>query len=330
MNILITGGAGYVGYSLVRHLELLTAVENITVYDNLYRDNFNFFTGGETQSNSQEASSDTLSKTRFVKGDILDDYTLEKSLEGIDVVIHMAAHVDFPYSYKDNYLYEQINQFGTANLINSMRKFDLKKLIYLSSESVYGFQEESYEETTPLPENGYGKSKLEGEKYCRLLENQLSLSILRIGNIFGFNPMLRYDSVINRFMMDALIYKKIYIYGNGEQSRPFIHINNVTEELVKIIRDDNSKLHLPINPGAPQNTITNLVDKNLTMNQLRDMMIELIPDLEFTYVNANLNMKGFEMLSNKYKPAETFETTFKQAFQKFQNNFKLPGSHDYK
>lgn len=330
MNILITGGAGYVGYSLVRQLELLPAVKNITVYDNLYRDNLNFFTGGGTQNNTQDTSSETLSKTSFVKGDILDDYMLEKSLEGVDIVIHMAAHVDFPYSYKDNYLYEQINQFGTANLINSMRKFDIKKLIYLSSGSVYGFQEESSEETTPLPENGYGKSKLEGEKYCRLLENQLSLSIVRIGNIFGFNPMLRYDSVINRFMMDALIYKKIYIYGNGEQSRPFIYINNVTKELINMVKEESSKLHLPINPGVPQNTITNLVDKNLSMNQLRDMMIELIPELEFTYVNANLNMKGFEMLSNKYKPDESFETTFKQAFQEFKNNFKLPGNYDYK
>jgi UDP-glucose 4-epimerase len=323
MNILITGGAGYVGYSLVRQLELLPDIESITVYDNLYRDNFNFFIGGGTPNNSREVTADTLSKTRFVKGDILDDYTLEKSLENIDIVIHMAAHVDFPYSYKDNYLYEQINQFGTANLISSMRKFEIKKLIYLSSGSVYGFQKESYETTTPLPENGYGKSKLEGEKYCRLLENDLSLSILRIGNIFGFNPMLRYDSVINRFMMDALIYKKIYIYGNGEQSRPFIHLNNVVNELIKLVSDKHPESHLPINPGATEANITNLVDKNLTMNQLRDMMIELIPDLEFTYVNANLNMKGFEMLSDSYKPLQPFETSFKEAFREFRNNFKL-------
>lgn len=314
MNILITGGAGYVGFNLVRELDKLSQVKSITVYDNLYRNNLNFFIG-ESSSNS---SADILTKTRFIKGDILDDYTLNKSLENIDVVIHMAAHVDNPYSYKDNYLYEQINQFGTANLVSSMRSFNVKKLIYLSSGSVYGFQKESYEQTTPLPENGYGISKLEGEKYCHLLENNLSLNIVRVGNIFGYNPMFRYHSVINRFMMDALIYNKIYIYGNGEQSRPFINLDNVVTELKKIVLEESNS-----QSPAESSSLINLVDKNLTMNQLRDMMLELIPDLEFTYVNANLHSKSYEMFSNHYKPQHSFETLFKEAFAKFQQQFRL-------
>lgn len=302
MNILITGGAGYVGFSLVRELDRLPQVKSITVYDNLYRENLNFFIG------KSSSSANALTKIQFVKGDILDDYTLNKSLENIDVVVHAAAHVDSPYSYKDNYLYEQVNQFGTANLVSSMRNFEVKKLVYLSSGSVYGFQKESYEQTAPLPENGYGKSKFEGEKYCRLLENNLSLSIVRIGNIFGYNPMLRYHSVINSFMMDALIYKKIYIYGNGEQSRPFISLENAVGELKKIIVGETSSL-------------INLVDKNLTMNELRDMMLKLIPDLEFTYVNANLNGKSYEMFSNYYKSKLPFDTLFEQAFAKFRQEF---------
>ncbi|MDD3300653.1 MAG: NAD-dependent epimerase/dehydratase family protein [Bacteroidales bacterium] len=304
MNILITGGAGYVGYSLVRELDKDSRVSSIVVYDNLYRNNLNFFT-------CDSCNGGVLQKTRFAKGDILDDYTLEKELDGIDIVVHMAAIVDFPYSYKDNYLYEQTNQFGTANLVSSMRNSKVKKMVYLSSGSVYGFQKESYEQTTPMPENGYGISKLEGEKYCRLLQNDLDLNIVRIGNIYGYNPMLRYDSVINRFIMDALIYNKIYIYGNGNQSRPFIYLGNVTEQLKNIIL-----------PGSANKTpsLLNLVDENLNMNQLRDMLISLIPNLEFTYVNANLNTKGYEMFSNHYKPTQPFQSTFEHAFRQFPHH----------
>lgn len=337
MKILITGGAGYVGFNLARELDKLSQVKSITVYDNLYRNNLNFFIG----ESSSKSSADILTKTHFIKGDILDDYTLNKSLENIDVVIHMAAYVDNPYSYKDNYLYEQVNQFGTANLVSSMRNFKVKKLIYLSSGSVYGFQKESYEQTTPLPENGYGISKLEGEKYCRLLEDNLSLNIVRVGNIFGYNPMFRYHSVINRFMMDALIYNKIYIYGNGEQSRPFIHIDNVVNKLKEIVLEnpisqiDNNNSQTSSNNNSQtssnnnsqtssyNNPLINLVDKNLTLNELRDMMLELIPDLEFTYVNANITSKSYEMFSNYYKPQRPFETLFKEAFTKFQQKFRL-------
>lgn len=300
MKVLITGGAGYIGYSLVRSLELDDTISEIVIYDNLYRRNFNFFTTG-----------DNLSKTRFVKGDILDDYTLGKHLPGTDVVVHLAAHVDFPYSYRDNYLYEQVNHFGTANLVSELRKVPIQKLVYLSSGAVYGFQTHADESTEPLPENAYGKSKLEGEKYCKLLENDAQVNILRVGNVFGFNPMLRYDNVINKFFLDALLYNKITIYGDGNQTRPFVLLDNMIAALHQaVVNDENTKL-------------MNIVDANYDMNALRDLMMELIPELEFTYVNTNLNLKGYEMNSNLYRPLSDFKPNFVTTFETFKENYKI-------
>lgn len=300
MKVFITGGAGYIGYSLVHSLEKDDRIKEIVVYDNLYRNNLNFFTTGEIRS-----------KVTFVKGDILDDYTIGQHLTDSTVIVHLAAHVDFPYSYRDNYLYEQINHFGTANLINQLRNIKPQKLVYLSSGAVYGYQTNADEDTEPLPENAYGKSKYNAEKYCHLLSKHCDVDIFRVGNVFGYNPMVRQDSVINKFILDALVYNKITIYGNGEQTRPFVSLQNTIEKLHdSIVEKGTAKL-------------TNIVDANVNMNYLRDFIIELIPDLEFTYVNTNQSLKGYKMTSKYYTTKGDFKEDLISTFHTFRDIFKV-------
>lgn len=295
MNILITGGAGYIGYSLVRALDAVDQVNKITVYDNLYHSNVNFFTHGKS-----------LSKTEFVKGDVLNAYELEKVVKNQDVVIHLAAHVDFPYTYKDNFKYEQVNQYGTVALYGLLEKHPPKKVIYLSSAAVYGFKEVMDENTPPEPANYYGISKLKGEEYINLLKPKSEVIILRSANVFGYNPMVRLDAVINNFMFEALLYGKIKIHGTGNQTRPFIYLPVLVEAIKEATLNENAK-----------SGVHNLVQANYSLNELRDFLMQEIPDLEFTYVNSNSETPGLAMQSGSNVTPELL-VSLKEALELFK------------
>lgn len=301
MRIFISGGAGYLGYNLVRSLEKRPEVKEIIVYDNLFRKNLNFFILGEK-----------LNKTSFIKGDILNEFELNKYLQNIDVVYHLAAFVDAPYSYKDSFNYEQINHFGTATLVNALRNNLPKKVIFTSSGAVFGNQENGNEETTPEPQNAYGISKLNGEKYINLLTDEIEVSIFRIANVFGFNPMFRLDSIINNMIFDALLYNKIKINGNGENERPFIHIDQVSKFLCNAAFEKASK------------PLVNLVQHNQKINTVKDILLEEFNDLEFQYLNTNQKINSYRMHS-LYTDLEQsdFKTNVIKTIGEFKRNFKL-------
>ena len=132
MNILITGGTGYIGTALVNALSQRNDVTKIVVYDNLSRGNFNFFIG----------RNESKGKIKFIQGDILDSRKIRKELSAIDVVYHLAAKVTTPFANIDSHFFEQINHWGTAELIYALEESDVKQLIFTSSArilQVYGF-----------------------------------------------------------------------------------------------------------------------------------------------------------------------------------------------
>ncbi|MCK0203303.1 NAD(P)-dependent oxidoreductase [Ornithobacterium rhinotracheale] len=300
MRIFISGGAGYLGYNLVRALEQNEKVEEIIVFDNLYRQNLNFFILGEK-----------LNKTKFIKGDILNEFELKKHLKNIDVVYHLAAFVESPYSYRDHFNYEQINHFGTATLVNALQENSPKKVIFTSSGAVYGMDIEADEDTPPMPQNAYGVSKFNAEKYLELLRYEMDVCIFRIANVFGFDPMFRFDSVINNLIFDALLYNKIKINGNGENITPFVHLDTVTQRLAQAAFQEEPK-------------IENLVEYNQSVNTVRDILLESFENLEFQYLNTQQKMSSYQITS-LYHPThnENFKARVLECLQDFKSNFKL-------
>ncbi|MCK0202495.1 SDR family oxidoreductase [Ornithobacterium rhinotracheale] len=300
MKIFISGGAGYLGYNLVRALEQNEKVEEIIVYDNLYRQNLNFFILGEK-----------LNKTKFIKGDILNEFELKKHLKNIDVVYHLAAFVESPYSYRDHFNYEQINHFGTATLVNALQENSPKKVIFTSSGAVYGKDIEADENTPPVPENAYGISKFNAEKYLELLRYEMEVCIFRIANVFGFNPMFRFDSVINNLLFNALLYNKIKINGNGENITPFVHLDTVTQRLAQAAFREEPK-------------IENLVEYNQSVNTVRDILLESFENLEFQYLNTQQKLSSYQITSI-YTPNQddNFKARVLECLQDFKSNFKL-------
>lgn len=270
MKVLITGGAGYVGHSLTQSLSRSRSVSSIIIYDNLSRGNYSVFTSasfGETP-------------VTFVRGELLDNHGLAESLVGVDVVVHLAARVTTPYADRDAHAFDQINHWGTANLGRAITQSDVKRVIYLSSVSVYGSSDEAVDENyDPQPTSFYGISKLAGEHQLAPLKRDRELCIIRSGNVYGFNPGFRIDALINRFVFEAHTAGRILIYGNGEGSRSFIHIRKLSDLITSIIDDG-------LEAG-----IYNAVEHNLTIREAAQAVFEIYPGTEHLLVSQTMPMR---------------------------------------
>lgn len=304
MNILVTGGTGYIGTSLVDKLNAHPEVEKIIVYDNMSQNNARFFFGNVK-----------LAKVKFVSGDILNHFELNRHLDGIDVVFHLAGVVKSPYSLEDSLKYEQINQWGTANLVQCIENFDsIRQFIFLSSASVYGFSGIENELLEVNPMNAYGRSKREAEKFAELLAPEMNVDILRAGNVFGYNRTVRLDSVINRFIFESLSYGRIRIFGNGNQIRPFVHISSLIHAMIKTLGAREQ-------PGSVR--IQNSIDFHLSINDLRDIMLREVEDLEYLYVNQSYEAPSLQIALEKPLSRPEINKILKDEILTFKNRFIL-------
>lgn len=291
MKILITGGAGYVGTELTKILLQRDEVELIKIYDNLSKNHYNFFLGERYEHPE---------KIRFTNGEILDSRLLTKEMDDVDVVIHLAAIVTTPFANTDPHFYEQVNHWGTAEVVYAAENCKISKLIYLSSTSVYG-SKSAYadEDTIPEPSTFYGISKLRGEEHVNRLREKKNAITVRGGNVYGFNRSMRFDAVINRFMFDANFKNRIQIFGNGKQTRAFIHVNRLARVLTDIVLGE-----------VPSDTY-NLVDKNMQILDILDNLKEIYPSLEFIFSNQHMNLR--ELLIKPESKLFEYIPTFSQA-----------------
>ncbi len=278
MKILITGGAGYVGTKLVKALVNDHDVEEIIVYDNLSRANYNLFLGERFNHPH---------KIRFILGDLLDSRKIRQIpvQYQIEAVYHLAARVTTPFANTDAHLYEQINHWGTSELILAVEESPaVKKFFYTSSASVYGSSKEMVTESSePGPSTFYGISKYRGEHHVKRMFNKMDAYILRCGNVYGYSKSMRFDAVINKFMFDANFNSRISIHGNGKQSRAFIHVDVLAKALAQLIRSD-----------APSG-IYNVVDKNLDIIEIADVLKHIFPNLEFIFINQHLTLSEVQV-----------------------------------
>lgn len=276
-NILITGGAGYIGSELIKTLLTSDDVERVVIYDNLSRDNHNFFLGQRLANGY---------KLQFVNGELLDSRKLKKALTGIDTVIHLAAKVTTPFADADPHYFEQVNHWGTAELVYAIEESTtVNQLIFASSVSVYGSSSSMIDESrNPNPRTIYGISKMRGEEHVMRLMDKINTQVLRLGNVYGYSPSMRFDAVINRFMFDANFNGRISINGDGKQHRPFISVEKVASVLRQVVEKE-----------VPTG-VYNVVDKNLQVLDLVDAMKGLFPEMEFVFINQHLALR--ELLVN--------------------------------
>ncbi len=279
MNVLVTGGAGYIGTELINLLVSNDEVEKVIIYDNLSRMNYNLFLGLKLQKHQ---------KISFIKGELLDSRSLRRALKGIDVVYHLAAKVTTPFASSDSHVYEQVNHWGTAELVYAIEESKVKKFIYASSTGVYGSSEHAVDEQSATnPQTFYAISKLRGEEHVNRLSAKIDTYILRLGNVYGYSKSMRFDSVINKFVFEANVNKLVTIQGNGKQSRSFIHIELVAKAL-------NNLLHGKVKSGT-----YNLVERSIKVFDIVDELKQLIPSLEFIFINQHLKLHELNVKENE-------------------------------
>ncbi len=216
-KVLVTGGAGFIGFHLCSKLSQLT--DDLTIYDDL-------------SSGKMENVKD-VPKAKFVKGDILEVKKL-CSQPKADLIYHLAAQVVVPYSMENPLIDFETNAKGTLCVLEKARKDDAK-LVFASSAAVYGnpTQLPTSEDYGYHPFSCYGLSKVVGEEYCQMYREQYGLDIVvtRFANVYG----LRCHGVIHDFLEKlAKNPNKLEIIGTGQQSRDLVHISDVVELLVTV------------------------------------------------------------------------------------------------
>lgn len=223
-KVLVTGGAGFIGSNLAD--DLIAAGAKVSIIDNL-------ITG--FRENLEEIKGDF----DFFEGDLNDDPVLQKALDGVEIVFHEAALPSVPRSVADPEETHQACVNGTFNLLKNAKEVGVRRVVYAASSSAYGDQLElpKVETMAPDPLSPYAAAKLFGEYYCRVFHHVYGLETisLRYFNVFGprQNPSSQYSGVISRFIDALMKHETPVIFGDGEQTRDFTFISNVTDANIR-------------------------------------------------------------------------------------------------
>ena len=240
-NILITGGCGFLGVSLIKKLLALQS-KNIRLIDNLsvgkkkHLRQVCEFT--EINPNNLKSSPNGL---ELIVGDIRDQELAIKVAKGIDTIIHLAANTGVGPSIEKPQVDMSVNIIGTFNYLEASRVNKISKFIFASSGAPIGEVEPPiHEEIPPHPLSPYGASKLAGEGYCSAYKNTFGIEtvVLRFGNVYGPGSINK-SSVVAKFIRKAINGDILEIYGDGMQTRDFIYIDDLINAIIIAVEKHN-------------------------------------------------------------------------------------------
>ena len=260
MNWLITGGCGFIGRGLIRAL-CRGDHAAIRVYDNLS-------VGSRADlANTHPFAEDTGWEARLslVVGDILNATALAEAARGADVIVHLAANTGVAPSVDDPRMDCETNVTGTLNALEAARTHGVERFVFASSGAPLGVQTPPlHEDLAPHPASPYGASKLAGEGYCSAYFHAFGIATvaLRFGNVYG-EGSTRKASVVAKFIKRALDGETLEIYGDGSQTRDFIHIS----DLVRAILASAGK------PGIGGETFQIATARETTVGEVTDRLV---------------------------------------------------------
>lgn len=289
-NVLVTGGAGYVGNVMVP--QLLAAGYNVTVYDILYF--------------GKETLPLTHPNLKVVKGDIRDISLFEKSLKGMDAVLHLACISNDPSFELDENLSKSVNYDCFEPLVTSAKAAGVKRFVYCSSSSVYGVSDEPQvtEETPLVPLTLYNKYKGLCEPLLfKHMSNDFTCVTIRPATVCGYSPRTRLDLSVNILTNHAVNKGVITVFGGG-QKRPNLHINDMADLYELLLKVPAEKI---------QGQTFNAGYQNFSIMELALMVKEVVeeeyPDrkpLEIKVTESNDN-RSYHISSEKIKRILGFE-----------------------
>ena len=285
-SILVTGGAGYIG-SVLTH-KLVELGYNVRIIDSLIY--------------GSDGISDLISKNsiELIEKDIRDEKTLNEVVKDIDCVIHLAAIVGDPLCKKIPVSAKQINEDATKKLANISKKQGVKRFIFASTCSNYGSASTIVDENSPIqPLSLYSKTKVNSENFILNTKNSsFEPCILRFATAHGLSPRMRFDLMLQEFLRDAVLDKKIRIY-NPNFWRPLAHVDDISNACVTTI-------------NSPKDIISGEVynvgntNENYTKKMLAEIIQKFIPSTKIVITESKTDLR-----------------TYKVSFDKIKNNLKF-------
>lgn len=320
-NILVTGGAGFIGSNLIEKLLELEA--NVLCLDN-------FSTG--RMDNLVNVNDNP--KFSLLKGDIRDLETCQKACKNIDFVLHEAALGSVPRSINDPITSNDVNVGGFLNMLVAARDNGVKRFVYAASSSTYGDSEElpKVEDRIGNPLSPYAITKYVNELYADVFKRTYNFDTigLRYFNVFGRkqNPNGAYAAVIPKFVIQLMNHESPVINGDGEYSRDFTYIDNVIlMNLLALTSNNENSLNQVYNTAFGERTTLNHL-----MQYLKDYLSEFDPKIADIEVIYGENRKGdvphslasidkAKKLLN-YNPTYSMRTGLKEAVSWYWKNLK--------
>jgi nucleoside-diphosphate-sugar epimerase len=278
MNILVTGGAGYIGSTMSRIL--LERGYNVTVLDRL------FF--------GTDSIKDIVDKIALIRDDIR--FFNPEILKGVDAVVDLAALSNDPCGELDPQKTLEINYRGRVRVACLAKKYGVKRYIFASTCSVYGFQESFIEEESPLnPLTTYAKASINAEKeILPLADRNFSTTVLRQATVYGFSYRMRFDLAINGMVLGYYRNSKIPIMRDGKQWRPFVNVKDTSRAFIKVLESEPAIVNGQIfNVGSDE--------QNIQIFDLAKVVAEAC-SLPFNYEwYGNCDTRSYRVSFNKIK-----------------------------
>jgi UDP-glucuronate 4-epimerase len=293
-NILITGGAGFIGSRLAKKLIEESDSEIIII------DNFNQYYDPKLK----EARINNLlpqGKFKLYKADITDLKELRKIFQenNIDAVIHEAAQAGVRYSLEAPFVYEKTNVAGTLNILECCKEFKVKKLVFASSSSVYGdCREAPFKEScrTDSPVSLYAATKKSVEMICHSYHSlyKIPMAGLRYFTVYG--PWGRPDMALFKFTEKILKGEAIEVYGEGQMQRDFTYIDDIVAGTIAALEKDLNFEIFNLGRGNPSGLMDfiEILEKNLGVEAKKEFLPMQKGDVSLTYADIS---KAKEMLN---------------------------------
>lgn len=312
MRILITGGAGFIGSHLC---EKCAMDENNLV---LCLDNFMNGNLGNIRT--------LLNRKNFklINGDIRDLDLLEKITPGVDVIFHLAAQIHVDRSIVEPKMTYETNVFGTLNVLESARRYDVKKIIHTSTSEVYGSaQYVPMDEKHPLDaQHPYGASKIAADRMCHAYIRTYGMNICIVRPFNTFGPRQKdtgYGGAISIFVKRVLNGTSPIIYGDGKQTRDYTYIKDLIRAF-DLVLNYNKPLNEPLNFGTGEEVkIVDLADKIIELcgrsGKIKPVHVAARPG-EVLRLVADAS-KGQKLL--KWKPEYTLERGLSEFIDWYRN-----------
>lgn len=319
-SILVTGGCGFIGSNIVEKL-LSMNVNKVRILDNLS-------TGNMENINFLIKKYQKIGKLEFIKGDICDIDICRLAMKDIDMVCHQAALGSVPRSVNDPLSSHLSNVNGFFNILLAAKENNIKRIVYASSSSVYGDEEElpKVENKTGNLLSPYAATKAIDEIYGWIFHHTYGMECigLRYFNVFGYrqNPKGAYAAVIPKFIELMIMEERAKIFGDGSYSRDFTFIDNVVSaNILALQTEDKNSYGKAINIGAGGRvTILHLYKtiKNI-LNYSKDPIFVENREGDIPHSNANINLAK-ELLG--YEPSVNFEEGIKKTVEHYLKSLK--------